>query len=211
MKTLYVVLFSLLAFINLNMVDTVKSDIVPMSITLGEEFESTSEHSVFKYTNNIDREFLFYVELDYSDSTIIEIYNDNNESLIYTGGTYGKNYCVQRFTINVGETAYIKFNKENIKATMMAEETQIKATINGQVMNKMLVKLDRGNTYKLGFIIYDETLDKFVDYAGDIMIYSVSQNVYPVTGNLIVIPEKALIGYCASFRVKSINFNIEVK
>lgn len=192
------------------MVDTVKSDTVPISITLGEEFESTSEHSVFKYTNNIDKEFLFYIELDYSDSTIIEIYNDNNESLIYSG-TFGKNYCVHRFTINVGETAYIKFNKENIKATMMAEDIQIKTTINGQVMDKMLVKLDRGNTYKLGFIIYDETLDKFVDYAGDIMIYSVSQNVYPVTGNLIVIPEKALIGFCASFRVESIFFNIEVK
>lgn len=211
MKTLYIVLFSLLAIINLSTIKTVESDLSPLSITLGEEFESTSEHSVFKYTNNNDHEFLFYVKHDLSDSTIVEIYNDNNESLIYTGGEYGDNYSVRHFTINAGETAYIKFNKENIKATMMVEKTQIKATINGQIMDKMLVKLDRGNIYQLGFIIYDETLGEFIDYNGDIMMYIVSKYVYPTTGNLVVISEDALIGYQASFNVKSVIFNIEVK
>lgn len=211
MKILYVVLFGLLTIINLSTFETVDSDSSPLSITLGEEFESTSEHSVFKYTNNNDKEFLFYVKHDISDSTIVEIYNDNNESLIYTGGEYGDNYSIRHFTINAGETAYIKFNRENIKATIMVEKTQIKATINGQVMDKMLVKLERGNTYKLGFIIYDETLGEFIDYNGDIMIYIVSKNVYPITGNIVVISEDALIGYQASFNVKSVIFNIEVE
>ena len=211
MKTLYYILISILSITNLVFFDTNKYDSTYESISLGEEFESTREHNIFKYTNNNDKAFLFYIQHEIADSTIVEIYNENKESLIYTGGTYSKTDSVRQFTLNVGETAYIKFNKENIKAIVMLEDIQIKATINGQVMDKMFITLEKGNVYKLGFLIYDETLDKFVDYNGDVLIYSVSKNLYPTTGNQIVIPEDALVGYAASFKVESITFNIEIE
>ena len=213
MKILYAILLSLLSIINIKMIEVIAVDSLVIDIAIGEEFESSSEHKIFKYTNNNDKEFLFYVKHDLADSKIVEIYNDNNESLIYTGGEYSSkdDWSIRNFTLNVGETAYIKFNQENIKAVVWPEEVQIKATIDGQVMSKMLIQLNRGHMYKLGFVIYDETLDEFVEYTGEIAMLYVSQNVYPSTGNLVIIPEDALIGYHACFRVKSIFFNIEVK
>lgn len=213
MKILYAILLSLLSIINIKMIEVIAVDSLVIDIAIGEEFESSSEHKIFKYTNNNDKEFLFYVKHDLAYSKIVEIYNDNNESLIYTGGEYSSkgDWSIRNFTLNVGETAYIKFNQENIKAVVWPEEVQIKATIDGQVMSKMLIQLNRGHMYKLGFVIYDETLDEFVEYTGEIAMLYVSQNVYPSTGNLVIIPENALVGYHACFRVKSIFFNIEVK
>ena len=88
MKILYAILLSLLSIINIKMIEVIAVDSLVIDIAIGEEFESSSEHKIFKYTNNNDKEFLFYVKHDLADSRIVEIYNDNNESLIYTGGEY---------------------------------------------------------------------------------------------------------------------------
>ena len=210
MKSFYIALFGLLSVINFVYVNTIKADSSPISITLGEEFESTDEHNVFKYTNANDKEFLFHIKCNVSDSSVVDIYNDKDEDLLYSF-LHNDNYLIGNFTINIGETAYIKINKDNVKATVTASDTQIKATINNQVMDKMIVKLDRGNSYNLGFIIYDEILNEFVDYSGEIKISNVSMNLYPATGNLIVIPEYALVGYDAIFRVETVMFCIQVK
>ena len=64
MKILYAILLSLLSIINIKMIEVIAVDSLVIDIAIGDEFESSSEHKIFKYTNNNDKEFLFYVKHD---------------------------------------------------------------------------------------------------------------------------------------------------